>query len=328
MPDAPIAHDATSTAALLVERVRARPWGMAVVAISGDDIEIAWDAGDDPLDASSLFQIGSITKTMTGVLFADAVVRGEAAADLTLGTVLGVEGPAAAITLGALAVQRSGLPRLPPNLDIGTIDQADPYAAYTEGDLLDALAAVEIGPPGQLYSNFGFMTLGLALRRLCGRTMPELLQERIFEPLGMTTAGCPPSEDGRVPGYAGSSRTPWWTTQLPGSGGVGMSIVDLGRYLRAHVDPPAGVLGEAIDLATSLHTSDPGMGYGWTHQGGGWWHNGGTGGFHSFVAFHRPTRTGVGLLANSGDADVLDKVGFATLTELVRSVAMAAAEAG
>jgi CubicO group peptidase (beta-lactamase class C family) len=302
----------------MVERVRSRPWGLAVAALAGGTVELAFEPGADAVDERSSFQIGSVTKTMTGVLFADAVQRGEVGEGTTVGSLLGFDGGAADVTLAALATQRSGLPRLPPNLDPAAVDPADPYARYALADLVEGLRAVDVGPPQHEYSNFGFMTLGACLAAAAGRSMGGLLAKRLFAPLGMTTAGCPPPEDGRLPGYAGADPTPWWTTALPGAGGVGASIADVAAYLAAHLEPPAGALGDAIRTATTVHAAGvPPMGYGWIHQGGGWWHNGGTGGFRSFVAFHAPSATGVALLANSGGADGLDAVGFLTLTEMI-----------
>lgn len=312
--------NALETAAELIERVRSRPWGLAVVAIDGDQVEYRFDAGQDRIEGTTTFQIGSITKTMTGVLLGLGVVRGELTLEDTLSQVLGVDGPAGDITLLELATQRSGLPRLPPNLDLETIDRTDPYASYGAQDLRDALPTVELGDKAYSYSNFGFMTLAAAMSARAGAPFPQLLAERLFEPLDMGGAGCPPSEAGRIPGYSGASPTPWWTTQLPGAGGVGASTEDLAAYLQAHIDPPSGPLGEAIDIATTVHAPPPSpMGLGWGFQGGGWFHDGGTGGFTSFTAFHRPTRTAVGLLANGGSVPGLDQAGFATLTRLLGS---------
>jgi CubicO group peptidase (beta-lactamase class C family) len=288
------------------------------VAIVADDVSYGIDAGDDPIDEDSLFQVGSVTKTMTGVLLADAIVRGETTPDATLHDVLGVEGAAGAVTLEQLATQRSGLPRLPANLE-ATQNPRDPYAGYTPDDLMEALGSVELGPAEYLYSNFGFMTIGLALSTLTGTPMPTLWAQRLFGPLGMTRTGCPGGDDGRLPGYSGPEVTPWWTTQTPGAGGIGSTIRDIGSYLRAHIDP-VGDVGKAIDLATTIHAGPPSpLGYGWGYQGGGWWHNGATYGFRSFVAFHRPTRTAVGMLANTGEGAPLDGVGFAVLTGMVRA---------
>jgi CubicO group peptidase (beta-lactamase class C family) len=302
----------------MVARVRSRPWGMAVAALAGGATHFAFDPGDDPIDERSLFQLGSVTKTMTGVLLADAVQRGEVTTATTVGALLGFEGGAASVTLGALATQHSGLPRLPPNLDVQGVDPADPYAGYTRSDLVEGLRATEVGPPLHGYSNFGFMTLGACLTAASGRPMGDLLHERLFTPLGMTGAGCPPPEAGRLPGYDGPVPTPWWTTHLPGSGGVGASIADVAVYLAAHLAPPDAPLGDAIRTASTIqHEGETAMGFGWVHQGGGWWHNGGTGGFRSFVAFHPPSSTAVALLANSGSAEMLDAVGFRTLTEMI-----------
>ena len=112
--------------------------------------------------------------------------------------------------------------------------------------------------------------------------------------------------DDVAPGYSGPTEVPWWRTNLPGPGGVGGSIGDLALYLAAHIHPE-GPLRSAIELATEEHADAPSaMGLGWGHQGRGLFHDGGTGGFRSFIAFHRPTRTGVALLANSAQADVRD----------------------
>jgi len=311
--------DATEAANELISQIRDRPWGLAVVALSGEQIEYRIDTGRDQIQRNSLFQIGSITKTMTGVLLATAVIRGEVALDTPLSEVLGVTGAARDINLLELATQRSGLPRLPPNLDLATIDQSDPYATYAEDDLRHALDNVELGDKTFEYSNFGFMALALAVATTAAAPFDALLEERLFKPSGMTAAGCPPTDQGRVVGYAGATPTPWWTTRLPGSGGVGASIEDLASYLRAHLYPPTGELGEAITLATTIHAPGPSpMGLGWGHQGGGWFHDGGTGGFSSFAAFHRPTATAVGLLANGGNLMGLDRAGMSVLTAMVK----------
>ncbi len=303
-------------ASLLVDRVRARPWGLATVAIVGDDTVFAIDPGDDPIDEDSLFQIGSITKTMTGVLLAYAVIRGETSAEATLGDILDIDGPAAKVTLEALVRHESGLPRLPVNLGLDTLDPADPYAQYSRDDLIAGLNDAELGEIG-VYSNFGFMTLGLCLSETAGSPLGEMLRARIFEPIGMITAACPAADANRVPGYAKAAPTPWWRGPLPGAGGVGASIRDLAAYLRAHIDVPAGTLGEAITVATTLPSPEAPVGYGWHFRHDCWFHNGGTGGFHSFAAFDRRTRRAVGMLVNNAESGFIDDIGFATLKEML-----------
>ena len=312
--------DAGAAVAALIDHVRARPWGLAAVVLDGDATEIRIDAGRDPLDDGTVFQIGSVTKTITGLLLATCVQRGEATLDRTVGDVLGLRaGRLADVTLGAIATHRSGLPRLPPNLQ--PADNRDPYADYAAEDLVASLAAVELDPQaGFLYSNYGFMLLGHLLQELAGAPYAELADERVFQALGLTSAGCPPPEIDRAPGYQGSDETPWWRNAVPGAGGVGMSITDLGTYLRAYVDPVGDeALDEALALGVTMQAEPPnGVGLGWIFQGGGWWHDGGTGGFTSFVALHVPTRKAVGLLANGAGISTLRDAGFAVLTQMLQ----------
>lgn len=313
--------EARETAIAAVERLRAQPWGLAVAVVADGETEILVDPGGDELDEHSHFQIGSVTKTMTGLLVAGCVVRGEASLHTTVGAILGSDaGNCGSILLLDLAAQHSGLPRLPSNLDTAKIDPQDPYANYTEGDLLKALRMAEEPTPAYGYSNFGFMLLGLLLVRISGMAYAELIQERVFRPLGMGEAICGiPPEERRLPCYAAGVRTPWWSTLLPGAGGVACGISDLARYIAAHLEPP-DAMAAALDLALAEHRQGPPpMGLGWVHQGGGHWHNGATGGFRSFVAIHRPSRCGVALLANSADPGVLDKTGMAILTQMARS---------
>jgi D-alanyl-D-alanine-carboxypeptidase/D-alanyl-D-alanine-endopeptidase len=315
--------EAAEAVGLLIERVRSRPWGLAVSAMVGNEADCGVEPGDDPLSDASSFQIGSLTKTLTGVLLGCSVVRGEATLDTTVGDLFDQAGTAKEVTLGALATHRSGLPRLPPNLNLETVDHHDPYASYTEEDLIAALAMIESPVAGRFeYSNFGFMLLGLLLGRITGTPYARLVRERVFEPLAMSSAGCPPPDGQRLPGYAGADRVKWWTTRLPGAGGVGMSIRDLTTYLQAHLDPEGHPLAQPMLMATTIHArlASP-AGLGWTHQDGRWWHNGATSGFRSFAAFHRPTRTAVALMANSGTVDSLDGVGFRTLNQLIVSQA-------
>ena len=122
-----------------------------------------------------------------------------------------------------------------------------------------------------------------------------------------------------MPGYAQGQPTPWWRTHVPGFSGVAASIRDISRYLEGHLQPPDSLV-DSIDLALKVHAEGPQiMGMGWVHLGGGHWHNGGTGGFHSFVAIHRGTQTGIALLANAQETDFIDQIGVEVLTKLVQS---------
>src|SRR4051794_25367217 len=86
---------------------------VAVATVSAGRVRTA--SRGPALDAD--FELGSISKGVTGLLYADALTRGEVTADTTLGQLLPLaNAPAAAVTLSALSVHCSGLPRLPPQM--------------------------------------------------------------------------------------------------------------------------------------------------------------------------------------------------------------------
>ena len=66
--------------------------------------------------ATDRFEIGSISKGLTGLLLADMIERGEVRADTRLGTLLPVTGALAEVTLSQLATHTSGLPTQLPTL--------------------------------------------------------------------------------------------------------------------------------------------------------------------------------------------------------------------
>jgi serine-type D-Ala-D-Ala carboxypeptidase/endopeptidase len=123
--------------------------------------------GQPPLDADSVFEIGSIAKVFTATLLADMAARGEVALDESVALLLPptVRVPARGqrqIELVDLATHTSGLPRLPGNLRWE--DPAHPVmAGYTAGQLYEFLSgytlAREIGSQYE-YSNLGFGLLG------------------------------------------------------------------------------------------------------------------------------------------------------------------------
>ena len=81
------------------------------------------------------------------------------------------------------------------------------------GILTDNLASAPAGAVGDhLYSNLSYMVAGAMAERLTGKSWETLMQERLFTPLGITTAGFGP------PGTPGGVDQPWGH-KPDGSGG-------------------------------------------------------------------------------------------------------------
>jgi serine-type D-Ala-D-Ala carboxypeptidase/endopeptidase len=197
---------------------------------SGTAIQVT--PGDTPADGR--FEIGSVTKTMTAALLALLEADGRLRLEDEVGRWLSA-GANGGITLRQLATHTSGLPRLAPNVDLRTVDQANPYAGFGSGQAEDGLRqAVPAPDRPHLYSNFGYQLLGLVLERASGLPYQELITERLLVPLAMTCSGVGTGGGGiRLPGHANGGEVPHWDQPLGGAGAVEATIGDLAAYAAA-----------------------------------------------------------------------------------------------
>jgi D-alanyl-D-alanine-carboxypeptidase/D-alanyl-D-alanine-endopeptidase len=279
-------------------------------------------AGAPPLDASTEFQIGSITKTFTATLLAEMVQTGKVHLDDPIGKYLpaGTRAPAydgRQITLLNLAEQNSGLPRMPTNF--APSNPIDPYADYGTTQLYDFLGSYALTrAPGATfeYSNLGVGLLGTLLSNVAHTNYASLVSSGVLKPLGMneTSASISPQIRTRLmPGFTqGLTPSPAWTlTGLAGAGAINSSMHDMLIYLNANMNAPSGRLGLAMASAQkprSDTTIAPFMkiGLNWftNVKSGITWHNGETGGYHSFLGFDHAGGTGIVVLANVASDDV------------------------
>jgi D-alanyl-D-alanine-carboxypeptidase/D-alanyl-D-alanine-endopeptidase len=262
-------------------------------------------AVSDGCPADGRFEIGSITKTMTGAVLASLVDDGIVRPDDEIGRWLDA-GQNADITLEQLATHTSGLPRVSPSHVYGA---ADPYDFLTEQVAEAELRKLAAKPRGvgHDYSNFGFQILGLVLERADGAAFGELLQRRVFEPLGMTGSGIPGRGGGTwIEGHIKGVPTERWSHHLWGAGGVEASAADMGRYLSACLDPPDSAVGWAIRMAQRPYFDiDPlrSAGFGWALGPPGYLgHDGGTSGFRSMLGIKQTTQRAAAVFVNDHDA--------------------------
>jgi CubicO group peptidase (beta-lactamase class C family) len=278
-------------------------------------------AGSPSLDAHTILEIGSISKTFTSLLLAGDVIRGdvrlnEAVADLLpTGTVV-PSSHGTQITLEELATHRSGLPRLPTNL--APVDSADPYADYDAKKLYGFLASYTLPrAPGDSaeYSNLGAGLLGYALTRRAGApSWAALVRQRILNPLHMreTFVEVPASVRRRVAAGHDATlrRVPAWRWDvLAGAGALRSTAADMLTYLQAALDTVNGPLHAEFSLAErprAVFSPGARIGLAWLLSGPPahpiYWHDGGTGGFASFAAFDPSRQLGVVVLTNSARA--------------------------
>ena len=319
-------RSAAAAAERLVRRHNGGVVGIFDEANGGLDIA-AWGstgrADDAPADAQTLFEIGSITKTVTALALAVLVESGTVRLATPLRAVLpeGTGVPrhgATEITLEHLARHTSGLPRSPTpvtsDLWVALVQGGNPYGDLGEEAVLEALTGQRLrrtpgtGPPA--YSNFGAGLLGIALRRVTGTgSYAELAAQTVLRPLGLgdTVVEPSPEQNARLAqghGLFGRPVADWYLEGLAGAGALRSTVPDLLSYLQAQLDPDSTPLATAIRQTHELwqpgrrHTT--GLGWMRTQLPGGdlWWHNGGTGGFRSFAGFSPQRRRAVAVLVN------------------------------
>lgn len=258
----------------------------------------------------SIFEIGSITKTFTGLILSQLVEQGKVTLDEPVRELLPfvtVAKPAGdEITLLDLATQQSGLPRMPDNFK--PADLANPYV-YHPVNLYEFLAKRGVAKPttsGFLYSNLGFGLLGQALAVHSGLTYPALLKEEIVDPLGLkdTTVSLTPEQLIRfIPGHSEDHRPAhaWNMDALAGAGAIRSTAGDMLTYLEANLHPAAfkpiakstasATLSVALTQQHELRAdSFPGtrIALAWFYEieSGNYWHNGATGGYSSYAFFN------------------------------------------
>ncbi|MFC5410911.1 serine hydrolase domain-containing protein [Larkinella bovis] len=269
-------------------------------------------------DVNTLFEIGSISKTFTATLLADAVQRRLVKLDDPVNMYLPDSIPklqkdGIAVTIKTLANHTSGLPRLPANLLVTATDMANPYKHYDRKLLYTYLKTATLTrQPGQEYeySNLAVGLLGTILETVHKKPYEELVKERIARPLGMAHTVITLNESDKkrfAQGYDGKGNpaSPWEFQSLVGAGGIRSSVADLIPYLKAELGKGPKKLVEVMKTTqqTTFVNGKTALGLGWHSQSDNpnpwFWHQGGTGGFVTYVGFNPSRQTAVVLLTNS-----------------------------
>lgn len=310
-------------APLLEARLQHQGVGLAVARVDGARVDEAragrrTPASPAPLPDDARFEIGSVGKTLVALLLARRVL----ARDLTL------DDPVEAVLPGGLrlrdstgaplrwvdlATHRSGLPRLPDNLQ--PRQPADPYADYGVTALTAFLERWRADRPRDArfeYSNLGYGLLGHALALHAGLDFEALLQRELLQPLGLS--GIQLARPGRddpllLPGHDAQRQPvpPWHFDVLAGAGGLRAGLADMRRYAQLAAGTLEHPLQEAFALAMTPRADGPNpatrIGLAWfvTAAGGRvlTHHDGGTFGFASSLFVDRAAGRAGLVLANA-----------------------------
>jgi serine-type D-Ala-D-Ala carboxypeptidase/endopeptidase len=242
----------------------------------------AWGAVSD----ASVFEAGSVSKIVTGLLFALAIQAAEVSAGDRLDRYLPRTGRAGQATLAELATHTSGLPRLPaPVLVRALVHAGNPYRGVSLPRLVryTRMARPSQAGRGAVYSNLGVALLGHALATAAGMSYWDLARERVLHPLGMSRSGDLPTSALAAPNRA------WDLAAFAPAGGLRASVPDMLRLAGVAAGSAHSPFPAAAALALSAQAAMGAGRVGWCwmlsqrEHGPVYWHNGATGASWAFI---------------------------------------------
>jgi beta-lactamase class C len=304
--------------------------GLAVAVIEDGELRfvrtygVADAATGAPVTAHTLFRWASVSKTATGALAAALAKDGKVDLDRPVAdwhTSLRLPGGAEArITVGDLLAQRTGLTKNA--YDEKLEEGQDP--ALLRAMLATAPLQCEPGTC-HTYQNIAFDTAREILGKAANEPFAAAVEERLFRPLGMVSAGYGMARLTGANDWAKPHRNhrdvrpvkeAYW--RVPAAAGVESNIVDFATWMQAMMGSRPDVLpGPVLQIAHSPRVgtarlyggplrqaiSEAGYGLGWrsfTYNGrrleG---HSGAVSGYRATMIFEPATRTGVVALWNS-----------------------------
>jgi CubicO group peptidase (beta-lactamase class C family) len=303
------------------EMTRQQIPGVAVAVIKDGHVVLAKGYGlanvehQVPVKPETVFQSGSVGKQFTATAVMLLVEKGRISLDDPITKYLPEGAPRwNAIKVRHLLTHTGGTTDYPPNFDF--------RRDYTERELVKRAAAIPIAfAPGAKwsYSNIGYLLLGVMIRRVTGVFYGDFLEQKIFEPLGMSTTRIISEADivpNRAAGYRlvkGELKNQEWvspTLNTTADGSLYLSVLDLAKWDAALYTER--VLRKASrDRMWTPVTLNSGKSY---HYGFGWAlgdirghriveHGGAWQGFKSAIVRFPDDRLTVILLANLAQTD-------------------------
>ena len=264
----------------------------------------------------NLYEIGSITKTFTGILLAKAVIENKISLNDPVNKYLPKDIPVIkfgndTLKIVHLSNHTSGLPPLPDNF--GADYSINPYKDYDEAKLLSYLkhASLSRKPGEQMeYCNLGVGLLGYILQQVNKMPFEKMVNEFICSKAGMTsTRQFLLQKDSALfmQGYNESilPQSQWDFKALNAAGGLRSNAEDMLKYAQFNLPRNSSVLQPAIELShvVTFKDAQQQIALNWFIQDWGWgpllFHGGATGGYRSLLAINPKTKNAVILLSNT-----------------------------
>lgn len=213
--------------------------GVAVLLYANGKMSTYYFGEADPkkhirVSENTLFEIGSITKTFTGVLLAENVIENKMRFNDLIDNQAGFA-HSPKITLQELATHTSSLPFNVENLPYNAAVSEKNKAAFNH--FLQTWTAPFKPGTKMLYSNFGFGILGMILAKSEQTTLPVLIKQNLLNPLGMGSSGLdisPEKQKNLASGFTEQGKLVKHLPSglLPGAWAMKVSPKDMQNYLK------------------------------------------------------------------------------------------------
>lgn len=273
--------------------------------ISGgfSDLEV-----NQKMSINSAFEIGSITKVITGLLLEVLEDKGFLCLDSKVSTYIESLAPynVGNIILRDLCSHYSGLSRLPERFDPS--DWSNPYATYDLESFLSLIKEEKLGNRQYEYSNQGMALLGVVVDHIYGPGYEQAMHDFILNPLGLHQTFFDRNRydlNILAKGYqaGGVLQVYWDLNRFSAAGALKSTAKDLLIFSKAFIDPDSSPLknsilkqlrvleedSEAIRLNAWMMSKDSKYIY----------HGGGTHGFSSMLIIDIEKHTSMVVLANT-----------------------------
>ena len=232
--------------------------GVSLAVIKNGEIVIARGYGlanvehQVPVKPETIFQSGSMGKQFTATAVMMLAEEGKLSLDDKI-TKYFLDGPAAwnNITVRHLLTHTSGMTDYPDDFDL--------RRDYTEDELVQRIKAIPLAfQPGEKwsYSNLAYVMLGVLIHKVSGKFYGDFLQERVFQPLGMSTTRVISETDivpNRAAGYRlvnGQLKNQNWVSpslNTTADGALYLTVYDAAKW-------DAALYGEKLLKRSSLET--------------------------------------------------------------------------
>lgn len=201
----------------------------------------------NPVGPDDRFHIGSDTKPMTALLAAMLIEQGKLRWETTVSEIFPELAGAMAAGVGAVRLDQllshtSGIPsdnEVTDKLLLQSYFETDLNLDEMRYWIVKRLVGQQLqSPPGErfAYANMGYLLVGAIIERVAGATWEELVATRIFDPLGLGSAGFgPQARLGRIDAPLGHRPRPDGTLKAMLAGPNGDNPEMLGPAGTAHL---------------------------------------------------------------------------------------------